>query len=39
MHRYASFLLIVTCLLQSPAAIAAITTTPVTTVELSLIHI
>ena len=36
MHRYASFLLIVTCLLQSPAAIAAITTTPVTTVEHAL---
>lgn len=33
MHRYASFLLIVTCLFQFPTAIAAITTPPVTTVE------
>ena len=33
MHRYASFLLIVTCLFQFPTAIAAITTPPATTVE------
>ncbi|WP_300498128.1 ABC transporter substrate-binding protein [Marinobacter sp.] len=36
MHRYASFLLIVTCLFQPPAAIAAIVTTPATTVEHAL---
>lgn len=36
MHLCASFLLIVTCLFQFPAAIAATSTTPVTTVEHAL---